>query len=112
MKDLKVYRFVSHGNNAPAYGCNSPGDNSGMYYKKDDVDKLFANKAVEHGQALECMFSGCPEFKECKPHLNLTCYMPSNTQMQSKSFWVCNGCGSKQTTGLDQIRCLACERLR
>jgi hypothetical protein len=25
--------FTCHGNNAPAYGCNKPGDMSGTYYK-------------------------------------------------------------------------------
>jgi len=36
MKHLKF--FI--GNSAPAYSCNHSGDNSGEYYKKEDVDKI------------------------------------------------------------------------
>ena len=36
---MKRIRFDCHGHNAPAYGCNEPGDNSGWYYRADDGDK-------------------------------------------------------------------------
>jgi len=35
---MKLYRFFQ-GNNAPAYSCDHPNDNSGYYYPKDEVDK-------------------------------------------------------------------------
>jgi len=37
---MKQYKFFCDGHNAPAYSCDTPGDNSGVYYKKEDVDKL------------------------------------------------------------------------
>jgi len=35
---MKKIRFDCHGHNAPAYGCNEPGDNSGWYFRADDVE--------------------------------------------------------------------------
>ena len=37
---MEEYIFDCKGNNAPAYGCCRPGDNSGIYVKKEDVDAL------------------------------------------------------------------------
>lgn len=34
----KKYQFDCHGRSSPAYGCSQPGDNSGMFYRVDDVD--------------------------------------------------------------------------
>ena len=36
---MKRIRFSCHGYNAPAYGCSEPGDNSGEYYRSDEVDE-------------------------------------------------------------------------
>ena len=36
---MKKYRFDCHGHNAPAYGCNVPGDNSGEYVLYAEVEK-------------------------------------------------------------------------
>lgn len=37
---MNKVEFNSKGNNAPAYSCNKPGDNSGAYYKQSEVDDL------------------------------------------------------------------------
>ena len=37
---MDEYVFDCKGNNAPAYGCCRPGDNSGVFVKKDDLNKL------------------------------------------------------------------------
>jgi len=37
---LKTFKFDCNGNNAPAYGCDQPGDNSGEYFKAEDVRPL------------------------------------------------------------------------
>ena len=34
---MQIYKFDCNGHNAPAYGCNKPGDNSGEYVRVDDV---------------------------------------------------------------------------
>jgi len=44
---MKHYRFFCNGHNAPAYSCDTSGDNSGVYYKKEDVDKLLLCKSRE-----------------------------------------------------------------
>lgn len=36
----EVIRFDCNGHNAPAYGCNKPGDNSGEYVKADHHAEL------------------------------------------------------------------------
>lgn len=33
-------KFDCNGPNAPAYGCDKPGDNSGYYYPADKVEAL------------------------------------------------------------------------
>jgi len=38
---MEKIKFDCHGHNAPAYGCNKPGDNSGWYYQSTDIDDLF-----------------------------------------------------------------------
>ncbi len=40
MSKLKVYNFDCNGWNSPAYSCNYPDDNSGQYYKKEDIDRI------------------------------------------------------------------------
>lgn len=42
---MQTFNFDCHGHNAPAYGCNKPGDNSGEYVKHDDAKKLVADLA-------------------------------------------------------------------
>jgi len=37
---MKKIEFDCNGNNAPAYGCNEPHDNSGFYYQATAVDEL------------------------------------------------------------------------
>ncbi len=42
-KVLKV-RFDCHGRYAPAYGCDRPNDNSGVYVQATDYDELEAER--------------------------------------------------------------------
>jgi hypothetical protein len=57
MSSLTKYYFNAHGNSAPAYSCNLPGDNTGHYYQSADVDDLLdelrsvVRAAVLHGAA-------------------------------------------------------------
>ena len=37
---MQIYKFDCNGHNAPAYGCNKPGDNSGEYVKVDDLANM------------------------------------------------------------------------
>ena len=37
-----IYKFNANGRNAPAYGCNKPGDNSGEYVRLEDLERLRA----------------------------------------------------------------------
>ena len=39
---MKTIKFTCHGNSAPAYSCNTPGDNSGEYVSIDDYNKTRA----------------------------------------------------------------------
>lgn len=34
---MNIISFTCHGNSAPAYSCNKPGDNSGDYIKLEDA---------------------------------------------------------------------------
>lgn len=34
---MQIYKFDCNGHNAPAYGCDKPGDNSGEYVRLDEV---------------------------------------------------------------------------
>ena len=34
---MKKYVFDCNSNNAPAYSCSEPNDNSGEYFKKDEI---------------------------------------------------------------------------
>lgn len=38
---MKTIRFDCGGHNAPAYGCNKPGDNSGYYVPADVAQGLY-----------------------------------------------------------------------
>ena len=38
--DVEKINFDCNGNNAPAYSCNKPYDNSGWYYQSTDVDEV------------------------------------------------------------------------
>lgn len=42
MTHLIKYYFNAYGHNAPAYGCNMPGDNTGHFYRSADADDLVA----------------------------------------------------------------------
>jgi hypothetical protein len=47
--------FTCHGNNAPAYGCNTPGDMSGTYYKSPQpptTKPIAAIKGWFHGECV------------------------------------------------------------
>jgi len=37
---MKIYKFDCNGHNSPAYGCDKPSDNSGEYYRAEDVAGL------------------------------------------------------------------------
>ena len=37
---MKLFKFDCTTNNAPAYICSEPNDNSGHYYRAEDVDEL------------------------------------------------------------------------
>ncbi len=37
---MKKIKFDCNTNNAPAYSCSEPNDNSGYYYQSTDVDEL------------------------------------------------------------------------
>ena len=37
---MRKIKFDCNEHNAPAYSCNTPGDNSGWYYQSTDVDTL------------------------------------------------------------------------
>ena len=55
---LKIIKFDSKGNNAPAYSCSEPYDQSGNYYKASDVEALKSEliHAEECGKPLEFVF--------------------------------------------------------
>lgn len=40
LSNFKMYKFDCNTHCAPAYTCNIPNDNSGEYYKKEDVDEF------------------------------------------------------------------------
>ncbi len=39
---MKKVKFDCNGRNAPAYSCDTLGDNSGYYYPADKVDELIS----------------------------------------------------------------------
>jgi hypothetical protein len=41
---MEKIEFDCNGNNAPAYSCNKPYDNSGSYYQSTDVDEVLEAK--------------------------------------------------------------------
>jgi len=43
-KMVKI-EFNCHGNSSPAYSCNKPGDNSGVYVQATDAKELLAENA-------------------------------------------------------------------
>jgi hypothetical protein len=57
--------FTCHGNNAPAYGCNKPGDMSGTYYKApqpvvpDGIPDLAIFLAIVWRQVDEFVYANC-----------------------------------------------------
>lgn len=55
---MDVFKFDCKGNNAPAYSCNRPNDNSGNYYRVSDVERLKESLlyAEEIGKAAEFVF--------------------------------------------------------
>lgn len=55
---MKVYTFDCKSNNAPAYSCNHPNDNSGNYYKSCDIDQLKIEllRAEEIGKPIDFVF--------------------------------------------------------
>lgn len=38
--DMETVKFDCNGHNAPAYGCDKPGDQSGEYNRKEDVERM------------------------------------------------------------------------
>lgn len=40
---MQKIKFDCHGHNAPAYGCNKPGDNSGEYIRIDDINEIMTH---------------------------------------------------------------------
>lgn len=44
MKEVQKIKFDCNGNNAPAYGCDKPCDNSGVYVKSTDYDELLRER--------------------------------------------------------------------
>lgn len=56
---MDVYKFDCKSNNAPAYSCNKPNDNSGNYYKVSDIEilKVELLRAEEIGKRLEFVFA-------------------------------------------------------
>lgn len=44
MKEVQKIKFDCNGNNAPAYGCDKPGDNSGVYVQSTDYDELLRER--------------------------------------------------------------------
>ena len=38
---MKTIKFNCRGNNAPAYGCNKPGDNTGEYVSAEVANDLY-----------------------------------------------------------------------
>lgn len=56
---IKPISFNCNGIFSPAYGCDKPGDNSGQYYHKEDVNKLVGmieklKRTIEDIQGDEC----------------------------------------------------------
>lgn len=43
---METVKFNCHGHNAPAYGCNKPGDQSGEYVKAREHDQLLQERAA------------------------------------------------------------------
>lgn len=41
-QSVEIFNFNANGNNAPAYSCNKPYDNSGDYVKLEDYNRLQA----------------------------------------------------------------------
>lgn len=44
MKEVQKIKFDCNGNNAPAYSCDKPGDNSGVYVQSTDYDELLRER--------------------------------------------------------------------
>ena len=44
MSEVLKVRFDCHGRHAPAYGCDRPNDNSGVYVQATDYDELEAER--------------------------------------------------------------------
>jgi len=63
---MKTVNFTCHGNSAPAYSCNLPGDNSGEYVSMDTyfqiADKI--NKEISEimSNAVSYAEKYCDEF--------------------------------------------------
>ncbi|MCG7598829.1 hypothetical protein MHM84_03460 [Halomonas sp. McH1-25] len=64
MSELKRVRFDCNGNNAPAYGCNLPGDNSGEYVPFVVAQALYV--------ALECTTGELEKVKDSIGYRALT----------------------------------------
>jgi nicotinamidase-related amidase len=64
--------FTCHGNNAPAYGCNKPGDMSGTYYKAPQqvvdrnelIELLIATRNQSEGVTADLIIKLLPAGKE------------------------------------------------
>ena len=74
---MDIIRFDCHGNNAPAYSCNKPGDNTGDYIRLEDatntdnkrinwmvrymLDEGFGEKHLESLQHIVGLMNDCED---------------------------------------------------
>ena len=51
---MDIYKFDCNGNNAPAYSCDKPGDNSGYYVRFDSLKRAIQdiNEWVDEKEAV------------------------------------------------------------
>lgn len=49
---VEIFKFDCNGHNAPAYGCNKPGDNSGEYVRLADFERIKAQLKSANGEGL------------------------------------------------------------
>jgi len=75
---MDIFEFDCNGRNRPAYSCNKPGDNSGVYVRFKDacrvVEKIRKLALREHYSCDDCFYS-CPKSEEgcCNDELEDEC---------------------------------------
>ena len=65
---MEIFKFDSKGNNAPAYSCNRPGDNSGEYVSLETA-RIMRNLIIDlqaslRGISTEAIVEHCRETRE------------------------------------------------